>query len=105
MATELPSGRSLDRGGDWGVRLVVAWSVVVAGALIVLAVAIAVSPDEGYVSNADLEFFAIFVAIGVWMIGLTLGVVGFSIVSFLVDRNRERIARAHQDRLDGPDVP
>lgn len=92
MPTELPSGRFLDRG-DWGLRLVVAWTVVVAVALIVLGIAIAVTPDDGFVSNADLAFFAIFAAVGVWMIGLTLGVVVFSIAGFLVDRNRERIAR------------
>jgi hypothetical protein len=105
MPTGLPSGRFLDRRGDWGVRLVVAWTVVVAGALIVLEVSIALSPDDGFISNAELEFFGIFVAVGVWMIGLTLGVVVFSIVGFLVDRNRERSARAQQSRLDGPDLP
>jgi uncharacterized membrane protein len=94
MRTELPSVRSLDRRGNWGVRLVVAWTVFVAGALIVLEVSIAVSPDDGFVSNTDLEFIAIVVAVGVWMIGLTLGVVVFSIAGFLVDRNRGRIAKA-----------
>jgi hypothetical protein len=43
-------------------------------------------------------------AVGVWMLGLFLGVVVFAIAGFLVDHHQERVARAQQGRVDSPDL-
>ena len=88
--------------GDWRVWLAVCWTVVVAGVLIIWEVYVALSPDDGWVSNGALEWISAFGAVVVWMLGL-FGVVLISIAAFLVRRTRERVARAQQGRVDSPD--
>lgn len=80
--------------GDWGVRLLVAWTVLVAGALIVLEVSLAASPDDGYVSNGDLGVFAFFIAAALWTIGVILGVILIRLSAFLVYLSKQGIAWA-----------
>jgi hypothetical protein len=89
---------------DWGVWLPVAWTVVVAGVLVIWDVYVALSPDNDYVSNGAVELFSILLAVGIWMLGLFLGVVVFAIAGFLVDHHQERVARAQQGRVDSPDL-
>ena len=70
---------------DWGVWLVIAWTVIVAGVLIIWVVYVALSPDNGYVSNGTVEVFSVILALGVWMFGLFVGLILWFSVAFLRD--------------------